>query len=166
MVSEGLVLEGLAAERVIHDRYHASRRNPWNEVECGDHYSRGMASYGLLISASGYEHHGPKGHIGFAPRLTPENFRAPFTAAEGWGSFWQKQEAGRTECGLQLRWGKLRIKTFSLGVGSDAKVSVATVLLADKAIPATLTKSGDRALITFATPIQLTPKTEFHVTLT
>ena len=164
MVSEGLVVEGLAAERVIHDRYHASRRNPWNEVECGDHYSRGMASYGILISVSGYEYHGPKGHIGFAPRLTPENFRAPFTSAEGWGSFWQKQGAGRTECGLQLRWGKLHIKTFSLGIGSGAKVSAATVLLAKKAIPATLTRSGDRALITFATPIQLTPETELHVT--
>jgi hypothetical protein len=54
MISEGLVLEGLAVERAIHDRYHASRRNPWNEVECGDHYSRGMASYGLLIAASGF----------------------------------------------------------------------------------------------------------------
>ena len=124
-----------------------------------------MASYGLLISASGYECHGPKGHIGFAPRLTPEYFRAPFISAEGWGSFWQKQGVGRTECGLQLRWGKLHLKTFSLGVGSGAKVSADTVLLAEKAIPATLTKSGDRVLITFATPIQLTPETEFHVTL-
>ncbi|MGA2035802.1 MAG: GH116 family glycosyl-hydrolase [Thermoguttaceae bacterium] len=35
MIWEGLVEEGLAVTRAIHDRYHASRRNPWNEVECG-----------------------------------------------------------------------------------------------------------------------------------
>jgi non-lysosomal glucosylceramidase len=35
MVWEGLVREGLAVCRAVHDRYHAARRNPWNEVECG-----------------------------------------------------------------------------------------------------------------------------------
>jgi non-lysosomal glucosylceramidase len=30
MIWEGLVAEGFAVERAIHDRYHASRRNPWN----------------------------------------------------------------------------------------------------------------------------------------
>jgi non-lysosomal glucosylceramidase len=47
MIQEGLLLEGLAVTRALHDRYHASRRNPWNEVECGDHYARSMASYGV-----------------------------------------------------------------------------------------------------------------------
>ncbi|MCX7007066.1 MAG: hypothetical protein NTY53_07420, partial [Kiritimatiellaeota bacterium] len=31
MIAEGLVMEGLAITRMIHDRYHAARRNPWNE---------------------------------------------------------------------------------------------------------------------------------------
>ena len=44
-------LEGLAVERMLHDRYHAARRNPWNEVECGDHYARSMASYGVFLAA-------------------------------------------------------------------------------------------------------------------
>lgn len=93
MVAEGLVLEGFAVTRAIHDRYHASRRNPFNEIECSDHYARAMASCGTFISASGFESHGPRGRIGFAPRLTPENFRAPFTAAEGWGTYHQKRTA-------------------------------------------------------------------------
>jgi len=44
MIWEGMVMEGLAVERAVHDRYHAAKRNPWNEVECGDHYARSMAS--------------------------------------------------------------------------------------------------------------------------
>ena len=87
MIAAGMLTEGLAIERTIHDRYHAARRNPWNEVECGDHYARAMASHGVFLAACGYEHHGPKGHLGFAPRLTPADFRAPFTAAEGWGTY-------------------------------------------------------------------------------
>ena len=91
MIWEGMVLEGLAITRAIHDRYQASRRNPWNEVECGDHYARSMASYAVFLAACGYEYHGPKGYLAFAPRIQPEEFRAPFTTAEGWGTFSQRR---------------------------------------------------------------------------
>ena len=69
MIWEGMLQEGLAVTRAVHDRYHARHRNPWNEVECGDHYARSMASYGVFLAACGFEYHGPQGHIGFAPRL-------------------------------------------------------------------------------------------------
>jgi len=114
MIWEGLVQEGLAVERAVHDRYHASKRNPWNEIECGDHYARSMASYGVFIAACGYEYHGPKGHLGFAPRLTPEDFKAPFTTAEGWGTFSQK--GGQAQ--VQLRYGTLRLRSLSLAVAN------------------------------------------------
>ena len=164
MISEGLLLEGLAVERMIHDRYHAARRNPWNEVECGDHYSRGMASYGLLIAASGFEYHGPYGHIGFAPRMTPENFRAPFTTAAGWGTFWQKRDGGRTACGMQLRWGSLRLQTFALTLAEGVTAASATVVLGGKTIRANVKMTGHRATLAFAEPIVLTPDAELHVT--
>src|SRR5208283_3058445 len=97
-----------------HDRYHASQRNPWNEVECGDHYARSMASYGVYLAACGYEYHGPKGYLAFAPRLSPENFRAAFTTAEGWGTFAQKDDDGRRKATVDVRWGKLALKTLAL----------------------------------------------------
>jgi len=114
MLWEGMATEGLAITRAIHDRYHASRRNPWNEVECGDHYSRAMASYGVYMAACGLEVHGPKGHIGFAPRIGAANFKAAFTAAEGWGAFSQTVKGGRTHAAIAVAYGKVRLKTLAL----------------------------------------------------
>ncbi len=118
MIWEGMVKEGLAIARAIHDRYHASRRNPWNEVECGDHYARAMASYGVFLAACGYEYHGPKGYLGFAPRLAPDNFRAALTTAEGWGTFAQRREGGVRTASVEIRWGRLRLRTLALAEGA------------------------------------------------
>ncbi|VGO13156.1 hypothetical protein PDESU_01710 [Pontiella desulfatans] len=97
MVAEGtpeLVMQGLAVTRAIHDRYRPEERNPYNEIECSDHYARAMSSYAVFLAACGFEYDGPAGVMGFGPVIQPENFRAPFTAAEGWGTFSQRINGG------------------------------------------------------------------------
>ena len=101
----------LAVERAIHDRYHPAKRNPWNEVECGDHYARAMASYGVFLAACGFEVHGPKGHLAFAPRVNPGDFRAAFVAPEGWGSYAQERKPDAQRHRLELKRGRLRLRT-------------------------------------------------------
>ena len=54
----GLAIDGdlPAAEDVtsdVRDRYDGERRNPFNEIECGNHYVRSMASFGLTHAWSG-----------------------------------------------------------------------------------------------------------------
>jgi uncharacterized protein (DUF608 family) len=152
MVWEGgdLLEKGLAVSRMIHDRYHASKRNPWNEVECGDHYGRAMASYGVFTGVCGYKYHGPRGHLAFAPRLTPENFRAPFTAAEGWGTYSQKTEGGQQKVEIELKWGRLRLKTLSIVPDATLLSPRATVTLGGQRLEAKLTMGQGRAVVTFA----------------
>jgi hypothetical protein len=154
MLWEGLVTEGLAITRAIHDRYHPSRRNPWNEVECGDHYARSMASYGVFLAACGFEYHGPKQHLGFAPRLTPGDYKAAFTSAEGWGTFAQQQANGSLKAEVTLRWGKLKLRTLSLelaqGAASSAKVSLGT-----KQVPVKLSQEGRRVSLTFGEVVEI-----------
>ncbi|WP_165243533.1 GH116 family glycosyl-hydrolase [Paludisphaera soli] len=121
MIWEGMTEQGLAIARAVHDRYDASRRNPWNEVECGDHYARSMASYGVFLAACGFEYHGPGRRLAFAPRLSPDDFRAPFTAAEGWGTFSQRREGEALAATVDVRHGRLAIRTLGLAVGRPAR---------------------------------------------
>jgi hypothetical protein len=116
MIWEGSLEKGLAMAKVVHDRYNPLRRNPYNEIECSDHYSRSMASYGVLLALCGFDYHGPRGYLAFDPRITPEDFRTSFTVAEGWGSFSQKRNPNTQENSLSMAYGQLRINTISLGV--------------------------------------------------
>lgn len=147
MVWEGLVQEGLAITRAVHDRYHASRRNPYNEVECGDHYARSMAVYGVYLAACGYTYHGPQGRLGFAPRLTPDAFRCAFTAAEGWGTFASADGQAR----LELKWGALTLRTLAV----PATVAATVARVGERSVPCRFAREGDQQVATFATPLRL-----------
>jgi uncharacterized protein (DUF608 family) len=130
MAWEGMVDEALAICRAIHERYHPSKRNPYNEVECGDHYARAMASWGVYLALCGFEYDGPRGRLAFAPRLTPEKFRAAFTAAEGWGTIAQERDDRVQRNRIEVHSGSLRLESLDLEVpegwrvtGAEADVS-------------------------------------------
>jgi non-lysosomal glucosylceramidase len=150
MIAEGLVDEGLAIERMIHDRYDATKRNPYNEVECSDHYARAMASYGAFVAISGFTVNGPVGEIGFAPRLTPEAFRAAFVAATGWGTFAQSVAGASLEATIALRHGALAARTVSLETPEALRAAAELVVAAwidGEPVPATVERDGTRALV-------------------
>ena len=48
-----------------------------------------MASYGVFQAVCGFNCHGPRGHLEFAPALRRDDFRAAFTSAAGWGTLSQ-----------------------------------------------------------------------------
>ena len=146
------------------DRYHGSKRNPWNEIEWGTHYSRSMASYGLLTAACGFEYHGPKGHLGFSPKLSPEDFKAPFVTAKGWGTFTQKTSNDKLTASILLRWGKLRIRTIALQ--SPQPVQSVEIRVAGQKIESKHTITDGRLLITLADSVTITEgqKIDIHVT--
>ncbi|WP_240312771.1 GH116 family glycosyl-hydrolase [Flavihumibacter solisilvae] len=128
LMAEGMTDEALILTRAIHDRYHAAKRNPYNEIECSDHYARAMASYGTFISACGFEYHGPNGYIRFAPKWSADNFKAPFTAAEGWGSYSQKRLGNSQVHTIEVKYGILQLSElgFDWKVGLPPRKSVVT----------------------------------------
>ena len=163
MMWEGLVDKALAHIRTVHDRYDGAKRNPWNEVEAGSHYSRSMAAYGLYTAVCGYEYHGPRGHLAFIPRLTPENFRAPFTTAEGWGTFAQKRAGGTQTETLKVVHGKLRLKTLAFAVPHGTTLTRVKVLNAGAPVRARLNVAQSRVTITLAGPVSLAAGQELQV---
>ena len=93
MIHEGLVNEGLTVVRAIHDRYHPSLRNPYNEVECSDHYGRAMASFGCYLALTGMQINSPKSEFTLAPKQKGKAVCA-FVDATGWGT--ATHEGGKT----------------------------------------------------------------------
>lgn len=163
MIHEGLVEKGLALARAVHDRYAVDRRNPYNEIECSDHYSRSMASYGVFLALCGFAYHGPQGHLAFAPRVTPEDFKAPFTAAQGWGSFTQKRSAQTQTASIELKWGKLSINTLALELPEGKIANVTQVECAGRRIKAKLQRDGQRVTLTLKETICLTPNQSLEI---
>ncbi|WP_047524479.1 GH116 family glycosyl-hydrolase [Microbacterium sp. ZOR0019] len=80
----GRVEDALRIERSLRARYDGTHRNPWNEIECGNHYARSLASWALLLAASGVQWDAPTRVLSFAPAV-PGPFRSLFTTGTGWG---------------------------------------------------------------------------------
>ncbi len=144
------VIHGLAIARAIHDRYAAGKRNPFNEIECGDHYSRAMAAFGVFLAVCGYQYHGPQGRLGFAPRISPDNFKAAFITAEGWGTFTQLAASGKQRAQLSLHQGSLHLRTIALGLVGPRPPSTCVLVVAGKPLAADLTLVTGQAEVRFA----------------
>lgn len=82
LVYSGLVDEALVIERTLRSRYAGAVRNPWNEIECGNHYARSLASWGLLLAASGVQWDAPTRTLSFDPVADGSYL---FTTDRAWG---------------------------------------------------------------------------------
>lgn len=49
----GLTGEGLEIVRAVRDRYDGTKRNPFDEYECGHYYARALSSYALIRAFTG-----------------------------------------------------------------------------------------------------------------
>ncbi len=98
LIYEGFLEEGLTVVKALRERYDGYRRNPFNEVECGNHYARSLASYGLLVALSGMEWDGTKRELSFHPAVGEEDFSTFFCVEGAWGIYRQrKTESGEWE---------------------------------------------------------------------
>jgi hypothetical protein len=77
--------------------------------------------------------------------LHPEDFKAAFTTAAGWGTFTLKKGKTGQMAKLQLRWGTLKLNTISLPSGKATRVAVD---LAGRNISAKLSAVNNGVLIT------------------
>lgn len=92
LIYEGLLDEALTIVRAVRDRHDGVRRNPWNEVECGHHYARSMASWGLVIALSGFRYDMVSAEMSFAPVVGGDACQCFWSTGRGWGSYRQSRD--------------------------------------------------------------------------
>jgi non-lysosomal glucosylceramidase len=84
LIQRGLVDEGLTIVRAARARHDGSRRNPWNDMECGSYYIRALSSYALVDAYSGLSFDQRYGEFGFRPARTGDGVYF-WSAGRGWG---------------------------------------------------------------------------------
>lgn len=146
---EGLVDEGIAILRGLWARHDGTRRNPYNEVECGDHYARSMAGWTVLGAITGQQFDACRQRLVLAPlealatRPGDEgSIRLPFVTGDAWGTCALRD--GLAE--LTVVHGSLTLRELVLpgtvqgaviqldGATVPARIEKATVFLAARAI--------------------------------
>ena len=88
LIFEGWVEEGLRLTEAVRERHDGIRRNPWNEVECGNHYARSMSSWALLLALSGAQVDPSDGGVSFSPAPALLSKEEPFAALWSNGRSW------------------------------------------------------------------------------
>jgi len=120
LIYEGFVEQGLAIVEGLRARYNGERRNPWNEMECGSHYARSLASWTLLLALSGFECDLTAGHLGFRPALPERPFHCFWSTGTGWGVY----EQGDHQVMLRCDYGAQTLQTLRLGNADIRSVTV------------------------------------------
>ncbi len=111
---EGMADEGLEIVRNLRARHDGTRRNPYNEIECGDHYSRAMAGWTVLDALSGLHYDGTRKSIAFGSTAVPGDVRYPFVVGTGWGTFARTKTASGWEVDISCAYGSVTIETLRL----------------------------------------------------
>lgn len=122
LVQEGLVREGLKVVRDIRARYDGRKRNPFDEAECGHHYARALAAWGLIPALTGFHYSGLTKALTFAAVRQPR--RWPWAAGVAWGTAELRPLAGKgTALALTVLGGALPLRRLSLGPGRAIDLS-------------------------------------------
>jgi len=163
LIAEGFVEEGLAVVKGLRERYRGDRRNPWDEIECGHHYARSLASYALLGALAGFHYHGPRARLTLRPVVARGEYRTFFSVGSGWGRVSLRREARRVTLRLQVDLGQLTLRelVFPMGRGREVKVTVA-----GRKCGAARAGRGPTERLCFAEPVTVSAGETLTVTVT
>ncbi len=121
MLYEGYILEGLTVIKSIRDRFDGKKRNPFCEIEWGNHYARSMANYNALLALSGFRYWGVEKIMRLAPKVYEKDFRVFFSVDSGWGIVSQKKGKKKQTVKIEVRKGKLAVEKLNLMVNKRVK---------------------------------------------
>jgi hypothetical protein len=103
--------------------------------------------------------------LGFAPQISPDDFKAAFTTAEGWGTLAQTRKDGALTATLTPKYGTLRLKTLALALPANTQASGVTASVAGKNVPAIAKQDGAAVTITFDNEVRVETNSSLGVSI-
>jgi hypothetical protein len=103
---------GLRVISLVRERYDGSRRNPFDEAECGHHYARAMASWAAILAFTGFHYSG----VDHALTLGGREGRFVWSNGYSWGAYEMStadQDASRA-CRIAVTDGTLLLSRVSV----------------------------------------------------
>ncbi len=113
LLQEGMERDGLKVVRNIRARYDGRKRNPFDEAECGHHYARALASWGLIPAFTGFQHSALTRTLRFAAPKRPVSW--PWTTGAAWGTVVIRPRRRGLEVTLHVRGGRMLLRCLQVG---------------------------------------------------
>ncbi len=111
MIYEQQVDNGLLCIKNIRDRFDGRKRNPFDEIECGHHYARAMASWGAVPAITGFQYSAVKEEMHF----NAKQGKWFWSNGYAWGVITIKKEGNEWNIAVEVLKGKIKLKKFILG---------------------------------------------------
>src|SRR5690606_37049076 len=112
LIQAGATREALGVVRDIRQRYDGRKRNPFDEAECGHHYARAMASWGLIPALTGFFYFANNGTLAFD--LPRKRTVWPWAAGGAWGSV-EIIPGAKIRLKLTVAHGRIAVQRISAG---------------------------------------------------
>jgi non-lysosomal glucosylceramidase len=161
---EGLVDEAWRVLRGLWARHDGQRRNPYNEIECGDHYARAMAGWSVLEALTGQVYNAQWQRLALGVP-TAEACRVPVVLAEGWGRYDASRDRAELTCvhgRLTLR--ELRLNGLAAGLAAGDLAGV-DVRLGDRVLDAQVRVDGAALVVTWTAAVDVVAGETLGVTV-
>lgn len=106
---EGLVEEAEAILAGVRGRYDGSRRNPYNHIECGDHYVRSLSGWSLVSAGSGKVYDATTGELSLT--RPADGHLVPLFTGTGWGYARHRTDGGEDDIEIVTLGGSLPVRS-------------------------------------------------------
>ncbi|MCX7704968.1 MAG: glycoside hydrolase family 116 protein, partial [bacterium] len=84
LMMNGFIKEGLEIVKTARKRYDGTKRNPFDEYECGHWYARALSSWGLIKGITGLHYDAIEKTI-YLKRWKRQDVQVFFSTESGWG---------------------------------------------------------------------------------
>jgi non-lysosomal glucosylceramidase len=114
MIYQGMNREALQVITDVRNRHDGFKRNPFNEEECGNHYTRGMASWSAIPALSRFNYSGVTNTF----CITSKPGKYFWSNGHSWGNV----IVADNKVTIAVHFGKLNVQTIHLSNGKELKL--------------------------------------------